>query len=172
MKPLSRARLLATPWTAAYQAPPSMGFSRQEYWSGLPLIRQSVTMFKETCCLKSRFDFIDFLIMSVIVQFVGAFFFLFLLPNCFIFHRKDLFVACWSFLPLRMNVARETFVKKSKTPLPKVSLYPLIYVSLSLKPYKLSLSFTSWITGLSGGGERICYVQYFHYNVVLLVSGI
>ena len=27
---------LATPWTAAYQAPPSMGFSRQEYWSGLP----------------------------------------------------------------------------------------------------------------------------------------
>ena len=30
-------RLLATPWTAAYQAPPSVGFSRQEYWSGLPL---------------------------------------------------------------------------------------------------------------------------------------
>ena len=30
-------RLLATPWTTAYQAPPSMGFSRQEYWSGLPL---------------------------------------------------------------------------------------------------------------------------------------
>ena len=28
---------LATPWTAAYQAPPSMGFARQEYWSGLPL---------------------------------------------------------------------------------------------------------------------------------------
>ena len=34
---LSRVRLLATPWTAAYQAPPAMGFSRQEYWSGLPL---------------------------------------------------------------------------------------------------------------------------------------
>ena len=28
---------LSTPWTAAYQAPPSMGFSRQEYWSGVPL---------------------------------------------------------------------------------------------------------------------------------------
>ena len=28
--------LFATPWTVAYQAPPSMGFSRQEYWSGLP----------------------------------------------------------------------------------------------------------------------------------------
>ena len=34
---LSHAWLLATPWTAAYQAPPSMGFSRQEYWSGVPL---------------------------------------------------------------------------------------------------------------------------------------
>ena len=37
VKSLSRARLLATPWTAAYQAPPSMEFSRQEYWSGVPL---------------------------------------------------------------------------------------------------------------------------------------
>ena len=37
VKSLSRARLLATPWTAAHQAPPSMGFSRQEYWSGVPL---------------------------------------------------------------------------------------------------------------------------------------
>ena len=37
VKSLSRAGLLATPWTVAYQAPPSMGFSRQEYWSGLPL---------------------------------------------------------------------------------------------------------------------------------------
>ena len=36
-KSLSRVWLLATPWTTAYQAPPSMGFSRQEYWSGMPL---------------------------------------------------------------------------------------------------------------------------------------
>ena len=34
---LSHVRLLATPWTAAYQAPLSMGFARQEYWSGVPL---------------------------------------------------------------------------------------------------------------------------------------
>src|SRR5574337_1093576 len=33
----SRVRLFATPWTAAYQAPLSMGFSRREYWSGVPL---------------------------------------------------------------------------------------------------------------------------------------
>ena len=37
VKSLSRVRLLATPWTAVYQAPPSMGFSSQEYWSGVPL---------------------------------------------------------------------------------------------------------------------------------------
>ena len=36
VKSLSRVRLFMTPWTAAYQAPPSMGFSRQEYWSGVP----------------------------------------------------------------------------------------------------------------------------------------
>ena len=36
VKSLSHVRLLATPWTEAYQAPPSMGFSRQEYWSGVP----------------------------------------------------------------------------------------------------------------------------------------
>ena len=38
VKSLSRVRLLATPWTAAHQAPPSMGFSRQEYQSGVPLL--------------------------------------------------------------------------------------------------------------------------------------
>ena len=37
MKSLSRIRLSSTPWTAAHQAPPSMGFSRQECWSGVPL---------------------------------------------------------------------------------------------------------------------------------------
>ena len=37
VKSLSRVQLFATPWTVAYQAPPSMGFSRQEYWSGVSL---------------------------------------------------------------------------------------------------------------------------------------
>ena len=36
MKSLSHVQLFATPWTGAYQDPMSMGFSRQEYWSGLP----------------------------------------------------------------------------------------------------------------------------------------
>ena len=42
VRSLSRVRLLATPWTVAYQAPLSMGFSRQEYWNGVPfLLRHS-----------------------------------------------------------------------------------------------------------------------------------
>ena len=36
VKSLSRVRLFVIPWTVAHQAPPSLGFSRQEYWSGLP----------------------------------------------------------------------------------------------------------------------------------------
>ena len=42
VKLLSRVRLLVTPWTAARQAPPSLGFARQEYWSGLPLPSPSI----------------------------------------------------------------------------------------------------------------------------------
>ena len=47
VKSLSRIRLLATPWTAAHQAPPSTGFSRQEYWSGVPVLN------KETWIIRS-----------------------------------------------------------------------------------------------------------------------
>ena len=45
VKSLSRVRLFATPWIAAHQAPPPMGFSRQEYWSGLPLPSPGITTF-------------------------------------------------------------------------------------------------------------------------------
>ena len=50
VKSLSCVRLLATPWTVAHQAPPSMGFSRQEYWSGVPLPSPDKTWehFKDT----------------------------------------------------------------------------------------------------------------------------
>ena len=48
MKSLSRVQLLATPWTAAHQAPPSMGFSRQEYWSGS---RLAITFLPRSKCL-------------------------------------------------------------------------------------------------------------------------
>ena len=47
VKSLSRVRLFVTPWSAAYQAPPSMGFSRQEYWSGVPY--SALTLFYSNC---------------------------------------------------------------------------------------------------------------------------
>ena len=56
VKSLSRIRLLATPWTAIYQALPSMGFSRQEYWSGVPLpspmffVSKYLFHIKTDCC--------------------------------------------------------------------------------------------------------------------------
>jgi len=53
VKLLSHVQLFVTPWTAAYQAPVSIGFSRQEYWSGLPLWSLLVDSF-------SRFSFKDF----------------------------------------------------------------------------------------------------------------
>ena len=48
VKSLSHVWLFVTPWTAAYQAPPSMGFSRQEYWSGVPLISMCI---KHSSCI-------------------------------------------------------------------------------------------------------------------------
>ena len=45
VKSLSRVRFLATPWTTAHQAPPSMGFSRQEYWSGVSLTSPTFTLY-------------------------------------------------------------------------------------------------------------------------------
>jgi len=52
VKSLSRIWLLATPWSVAYQAPPSMGFSRQEYWSGLPFPSPKVKEESEKVGLK------------------------------------------------------------------------------------------------------------------------
>ena len=46
VKLLSRVQLFATPWTVAYQAPRSMEFSRQEYWSGVPLPSPFVSLGK------------------------------------------------------------------------------------------------------------------------------
>ena len=63
VKPLSRVWLLATPWTAAYQAPPSMGFSRQEYWSGVPLPSPSLTWY--TRKKKSSLIYLHYLKLSL-----------------------------------------------------------------------------------------------------------
>ena len=53
-KSLSRVRLVVTPWTAAHQAPLSMGFSRQEYWSGVPLPSPKIMVHLNSCALLSE----------------------------------------------------------------------------------------------------------------------
>ena len=59
VKLLSRVQLLVTPWTAAHQAPPSMGFSRQEYWSGVPLPSPNIIVqcFQIIFCLLAYYRF-------------------------------------------------------------------------------------------------------------------
>ena len=60
VKSLSFVRLLATPWTAAHQAPPSMGFSRQEYWSGVPLPSPADNLPNHQVLIPFNFLFISF----------------------------------------------------------------------------------------------------------------
>ena len=74
VKSLSRVRLLATPWTAAYQAPPPMGFSRQEYWSGVPLpspVLVSTVMNQPYICIYTL-PFGDLPIMAQLVKNLPA----------------------------------------------------------------------------------------------------
>jgi len=60
VKSLSCVWLLATPWTAAYQAPPSMGFSRQEYWSGVPLPSPKTSLDIAKCPLGKKLCWIEY----------------------------------------------------------------------------------------------------------------
>ena len=55
----SRVLLFVTPWTAAYQAPPSMGFSRQEYWSGVPLLSPKKTSEVSKVCKPNVWQYPD-----------------------------------------------------------------------------------------------------------------
>ena len=66
VKLLSRVRLFATPWTVGHQAPPSTGFPRQEYWSGLPF--------------PSPWNLPDSGIQTHVSYISGGFFFFFFLP--------------------------------------------------------------------------------------------
>ena len=58
VKSLSHVLLFTTPWTAAYQAPPSMGFSRQEYWSGVPLPSPQLTWKRLKAITATHFRFV------------------------------------------------------------------------------------------------------------------
>ena len=68
VKSLSRVQLVATPWTAAYQAPPSMGFSRQQYWSGVPL-PSPTTLFTRPNCLTALILIYIFVLLNSMCLF-------------------------------------------------------------------------------------------------------
>ena len=70
VKSLSSVQLSATPWTAAYQALPSMGFSRQEYWSGVPLTQPYIYIypFSPKTPLPSRLPHFDYFFMLASVR--------------------------------------------------------------------------------------------------------
>ena len=67
-KSLTCVRPFATPWTAAYQAPPSMGFSRQEYWSGVPLPSLSFTLPNPYYSLESLLTSCEFQYISLLYR--------------------------------------------------------------------------------------------------------
>ena len=73
VKSLSRVRLVATPWTAAHQAPPSMGFSRQECWSGVPLPSPPFLLdcpfYWHTVTYSSLLEFFVFSMVSALTSF-------------------------------------------------------------------------------------------------------
>ena len=77
VKSLSHARLSATPWTAARQAPLSMGFSRQEYWSGVPLPSPEVVFSVELillhyCETLSTLLFIPWIVCVFLIWLMGT----------------------------------------------------------------------------------------------------
>ena len=83
VKSLSRVWLLATPWTAAHQAPPSMAFSRQEYWSGVPLTLGKNKTNKQKTSEKSspEYNLLELIFFSFckVLQDVTSFFFFLLI---------------------------------------------------------------------------------------------
>ena len=77
MKSLSRVQLFATPWTAAHQAPLSMGFSRQEYWSGWllpsPITKTRHSQINKNKYLKKRNALIPVIvIIKVYTKVIGS----------------------------------------------------------------------------------------------------
>ena len=102
VKSLSHIRLLATPWTPAYQAPPSMGFSRQKYWNGVPLPTTFKWLHLTLSNWLSGFNIADhFSILEIILPWIHVFFCpLLRLPSIFprirVFSNKSVLLIRWS----------------------------------------------------------------------------
>ena len=102
VKSLSHIRLLATPWTPAYQAPPSMGFSRQKYWNGAPLPTTFKWLHLTLSNWLSGFNIADhFSILEIILPWIHVFFCpLLRLPSIFprirVFSNESVLLIRWS----------------------------------------------------------------------------
>ena len=114
VKSLSHVQLIATPWTAAHQAPPSMGFSRQEYWSGVPLpspslcldacfsslewrifIRKKTVDFLKNSFLPTTHWTLQFVVSDLPSTRVNILLLLFFSPSAFCLILQFLLFTCW-----------------------------------------------------------------------------
>ena len=119
VKLLSCVRLLVTPWTAAYQAPLSMGFSRQKYWSGLPLpsplyiLRVLNVFLIDTCKLLLSFT-VNILIMLIMILFINmlwiSIFYIFRISNHFLHYFCHwclmFFLLYWAYIIIHLFLKR------------------------------------------------------------------
>ena len=122
VKSLSRVRLLAIPWTAAYQAPPSMGFSRKEYWSGVPL--PSLILWLH----QYKDDYINYL-LKCFLQPESSFFFLFAKEH------KILSWALKNIVGARPCVCSYGYISPT---CPNILLVPTIWGCFTFTSYKIS----------------------------------
>ena len=131
---------LETPWTIAYQAPPSMGFSRQEYWSGVPYLILVCKYFLPFCRLP--FHSVDcFLCCARIFQFDVVPFFVFVTCAFDIIYKKSLLIPLsWSF-PLLSSWS----IMVSGLTCRSVIYFELIFIYGIFIPFLLDTSFTSII---------------------------
>ena len=83
VKSLSRVQLFATPWTAAYQAPPSMGFSKKEYWSGVP----SPSLYPTLVEMKMS----AFLKVTLVIKMYNVYAIYPSKPACIIYYKEVIF---------------------------------------------------------------------------------
>ena len=100
VKSLSRVRLLATPWTAVYQAPLSMGFSRQEYWSGVPLPSPLVVLNSLNFCMSGKL----FISPSILNEILAGYSNL----GCRFFPFSTLNISCHSLLACRVSAVHQS----------------------------------------------------------------
>ena len=101
VKPLSLVRFFATPWTAAHQAPLSMGFSSQEYWSGVPLPSPKMSSIPSLI-----------LSLTVLRKMVDIYFsFLLTLPSLLTLHLLDMFWSGWNRQRIKWREEMEAFIE-------------------------------------------------------------